>query len=108
MTTTTTTTPPTTTTKATTTTTTKPPTTTTKPTTTTTKPTTTPEPMTPCGKFSCKTRTEYCSSMHTNFSNLFSDMCHSRQDDGTMCTRDKECMSNNCKWVFSKFSFRCA
>merc|ERR1712080_549660 len=78
-----------------------------KTTTTTPATTTTSEPTTPCGKSYCITRTHYCSAMHFQVSSLFSSLCHEREASGAMCTTDKECMSQKCTFVWSKFSMRC-
>merc|ERR1712080_638090 len=67
----------------------------------------TEESTTPCGDSHCITRTHYCSAMHFQVSSLFSSLCHEREASGAMCTTDKECMSQKCTFVWSKFSMRC-
>merc|ERR1712080_255719 len=77
------------------------------PTTTTTKATTTTtEETTECGDHRCNSR-EYCSIVHLNLSSLLRKMCHAKEEAGTTCASNKECLSDKCKFVFSKFSFRC-
>jgi len=68
---------------------------------------TTPEPTFACGETFCRTRSEYCSSVHLDFSQLFQRKCHAKQAKGGSCGLHDHCFSNKCEFGFLTLGMVC-
>jgi len=49
---------------------------------------------------------QYCSTS-VSISTLGHKSCEPQAANGEICVRDAKCLSGNCAWVLSQFSYRC-